>query len=120
MGIDFERLSDEELIEKGKVGEKGAINQLLRRYWQRICAYAMTMLGSVEDAEDAAQETLLRVFRWRGSFREGERFAPWIYKIATNVCFDRGGKTFQAVTAFKNGNKPARTTFLGNTFDNHC
>ncbi len=89
MGIDFERLSDEELIEKGRVGEEGAINQLLRRYWQRICGYAVTMLGSVEDAEDAAQETLLRVFRWRGSFREGERFGPWIYKIATNVCFDR-------------------------------
>jgi RNA polymerase sigma-70 factor (TIGR02960 family) len=46
------------------------------------------MLGSFDDAEEAVQETLLRAWRGRETLERSERFRPWLYKIATNVCLD--------------------------------
>src|SRR5262245_10645586 len=46
------------------------------------------MLGSVEDAEDLAQETLLRAWRARTSFEGRSSFRTWLYRIATNACLN--------------------------------
>jgi RNA polymerase sigma-70 factor (ECF subfamily) len=46
------------------------------------------MLGSAVDAEDATQESFLRAYRALRTFRPDASFAPWIYRIATNVCLD--------------------------------
>jgi RNA polymerase sigma-70 factor (ECF subfamily) len=43
------------------------------------------MLGNEEDANDLAQETFVRVFRARDSFRANEKFSTWLYTIATNL-----------------------------------
>ena len=47
------------------------------------------MLGTRDDAEDAAQETFLRAFEARAQFDQRRQFGPWIYRIARNVCIDR-------------------------------
>ena len=47
------------------------------------------MLGTRDDAEDAAQETFLRAFDARAQFDQRRQFGPWIYRIARNVCIDR-------------------------------
>ena len=55
---------------------------------RRVYAVCFHMMGSREDAEDCAQETMLRAFRAFSSFRRDAAFSTWITRIAMNVCVD--------------------------------
>lgn len=54
----------------------------------RAVAVARGYVGNREDALDMAQEAFYRVFRALDRFREGERFAPWFFKILRNTCLN--------------------------------
>jgi RNA polymerase sigma-70 factor, ECF subfamily len=58
----------------------------------RLHAHCYRMLGSLQDSEDALQETLLRAWRGLAGFEETRSLRPWLYRIATNVCIDRLAK----------------------------
>lgn len=55
---------------------------------RQIYATCYHMMGNREDAQDCAQETMLRAFRAFESFRRDAQFSTWITKIAINVCVD--------------------------------
>lgn len=87
--------TDEALAERVRVsGDAAAFGLLVSRYRARLVALARRMLADSkssgsEEAEDVAQETFLAAYDKRGTFRRGEPFRPWLYRIAVNRCLDR-------------------------------
>ncbi|CAN5798607.1 RNA polymerase sigma factor [soil metagenome] len=76
--------SDEELVERVRVGDPDAFDTLVRRHLDRAYRIAFRLLGHREDAEDLVQESFLAVLEKVGTFRTGLRFAPWFNRIVVN------------------------------------
>lgn len=54
-----------------------------------LTSFCYRMLGSMDDAEDAVQETSIRVWQSRSTFRQDSSFKTWVYRIASNLCLDK-------------------------------
>ena len=78
----------DEVLARARSGDRDAFNILIMRHEQRILRLAQRMLGSREDAMDAAQETFLRVFRHLHTFDLKRDFSAWLYRIAVNGSID--------------------------------
>ncbi len=83
--------SDEALMILYANGDRSAAHVLTRRIAPRVMAYAYRLLsGDRAEAEDVAQETMLRLWRIAPQWRQGEAtVATWAYRVATNLCTDR-------------------------------
>jgi RNA polymerase sigma-70 factor, ECF subfamily len=66
-------------------GHDAALNDLMARHARPVFQFLCRMLGNEDDANDLAQETFVRVYRHRASFRPGARFTTWLYTIAANL-----------------------------------
>ena len=66
-------------------GHDAALNDLMARHARPVFQFLCRMLGNEEDANDLAQETFLRVYQHRASFKPGARFTTWLYTIAANL-----------------------------------
>jgi RNA polymerase sigma-70 factor (ECF subfamily) len=73
-------------------GEVEAFAELMALTERRVLSVAWRILGDRHLAEDAAQETYLRVFRSLHRFRLGEPFEAWLIRIAVHVCYDLARK----------------------------
>jgi RNA polymerase sigma-70 factor (ECF subfamily) len=72
-------------MERLMAGHGAALNDLMERHATPVFHFLCRMVGNEDDANDLAQETFVRVFRARTSFRLGEKFSTWLYTIAANL-----------------------------------
>ena len=76
------------LIERAAGGDESSFRILLERYKNKIFALCFRYLGNYEDAEDAAQETVIKIYRALPGFSHRSAFSTWVYSIAKNTCLD--------------------------------
>lgn len=90
----YRDLTDEDLMGRARTGDKAAFAELVSRYEKPLYGYLCRHLRNPEQAQDAFQETWLRVLKAIDRFDTNLRFVPWLYRIATNLMRDfvRRGK----------------------------
>lgn len=79
-------------IARAQAGDRLAFDQLMTQHERRVVALAWRLLGTPEDARDAAQEAFLRVFKHLHQYDAAQDFNGWLYRIVVNVCHDLRGK----------------------------
>lgn len=77
------------LLVRCRQGDDLAWEALVRQYQGRVYAVAYHFMGEREEARDVAQEIFIKIYRGLGSMREGDRFLPWMLRLARNCCVDR-------------------------------
>ena len=81
--------ADLELIERHRVGDPAAFDEIFKRYEHMVFNLALRMSGDREEAADLSQEIFLRVYRHVGRFRGRSSLKTWIYRVALNCCRSR-------------------------------
>jgi len=74
------------LIAKSREGDWSAFAVLVQLHQRMIFSLTYRMSGSARDAEDLAQETFVRAYRYLNSYRGQAKFSSWLYRIALNLC----------------------------------
>lgn len=82
LSVDREQL----VLEQARAGDEAAFEALVSPWCSRLLTFSYQMLGSVQDAEDALQETLLRAWRGLDRFERRGSIGSWLQMIATNWC----------------------------------
>ena len=84
-----EGAEDRELTLAFQRGEKGAYQAIHDRYAERVHRVCRRMLANPQDAQEAAQESFLKIYQALGRFNGRYQLGAWIARIATNVCLDQ-------------------------------
>lgn len=80
--------TDDELVAAARGGDAEAMDRLLRRHYDRVHAVCRRIAGGTRDADDAAQEAMIRIVRSLDRFDGRSAFGTWVYRIATNAALD--------------------------------
>ena len=91
------QLSEVELVRRVRDGDADLFYELVRPYERRVYSAAFAILRNSSDAEDAAQEAILKAFRHIRQFREEARFSTWLIQIAVNEARMRRRKNHAGV-----------------------
>ena len=104
-----------ELIEQARSGDAEAFAELVGPYRRELQVHCYRILGSVQDAEDALQESLLSARQSFGSFQGQSSLRTWLYRVATNRSLDalRAAARRPPATATPAGVEPPEPTRLG-------
>jgi len=81
---------DEDLVKRVGAGDPAAVQAMVARKLPRMLSLAQRMLGDAAEAEDVAQEAMLRAWKQAPRWRPGQaRFDTWLHRVALNLCYDR-------------------------------
>jgi RNA polymerase sigma-70 factor (ECF subfamily) len=89
----LERDTESELARRLIAGETGAFDRFVEYFRPKLFQYSWLMCGHREDAEEVAQETLLKVFENGEQLREPEKIRSWVFRIAKNACLMKRRKS---------------------------
>ncbi len=82
----MQREEEIDLARRLAAGDPEAFDRFVEHFRGKIFHYSWLMCGQREDAEEVAQDTLLKVFESFDQLREPERIRPWVFRIAKNAC----------------------------------
>ena len=80
--------TDPDILARARAGEEEAFRMLVEQHSRGVFRLAYRLTGNQHDAEEAVQETFMRVFRRLDSFAESSRFETWLYRVASNASMD--------------------------------
>lgn len=86
------------LVKKAQDGDLRSFEQLIEQYQAKIFNIALGIMGSPHDAEDAAQNAVIKIYRAIGDFKFQSKFSTWVYRITVNVCMDEVRKKKRSKT----------------------
>ena len=78
-------LTDEQLIKKFQNGDIGAFNQIVHRYKDRLINFIYRFVNDIDKSEDLTQDTFLKLYTHKDSYKEIAKFSTWLYTIAANL-----------------------------------
>ena len=81
-------MDERELIARLQKRDEAAFEELIRQYEKKVYTLCFRMCGNSEDAEEAAQDAFLALWRGIDRFRQESSLSTWIYCLATNACID--------------------------------
>jgi len=90
--LPYRMLSDIDLVTKANDGDRRALDALVERYAPRVQRLASQLVENVEDARDAAQESLVKLCTRLRQFRGEAQFATWLHRLVVNTCRDLGAR----------------------------
>jgi RNA polymerase sigma-70 factor (ECF subfamily) len=76
------------VFERAVAGDLDAFDALMRSHERQVLGTALRLLGHLEDAQDAAQEVFIRLFRHLKKLQSAEAVGPWLYRVTVNACND--------------------------------
>jgi RNA polymerase sigma factor (sigma-70 family) len=82
-------MSEADLVKKAQSGDREALIELLRCVESAIYRTAFYILGNEQDALDASQEALIRIYQKIHLFQEKSKFSTWVQRIVSNICLDK-------------------------------
>lgn len=81
-------MNERELIARLQKRDEATFEELIRQYEKKVYTLCFRMCGNSEDAEEAAQDAFLALWRGIDRFRQESSLSTWIYRLATNACID--------------------------------
>jgi RNA polymerase sigma-70 factor (ECF subfamily) len=100
------------LVSEARSGDVRAFASLVDTYYARCLRFALHMLSSRGDAEEAVQDTFVRLYRALPSYREEESFEPWLFRILANRCRTAGAKARRHAQLLEYGRVPDRPSVV--------
>jgi RNA polymerase sigma factor (sigma-70 family) len=82
-------MREAELVRRAQAGDHEALVELLRSIEHSVYRSAYYILGNEQDALDASQEALIRIYRKIDTYQEKAKFSTWVQRIVSNVCMDK-------------------------------
>jgi RNA polymerase sigma-70 factor (ECF subfamily) len=98
------------IVHAARGGDVRAFASLVDMYYARCLRFALHMLSSRSDAEEAVQDTFVRVYRALPSYREQDAFEPWLFRILGNRCRTAGARERRHAEVLEYGDVPERAT----------